>query len=271
MSARGHLGFKIEPHYFGDSERQLLGIYHGPSGRARAHGVVLCPPAPQEYMRTHMAFRKVAGILSRDGFHVLRFDYYGTGDSAGGSNDGSIAEWQKNIASAVVDLKDCSGVTKISLIGHRLGAALAARTPLTVSNLVLWEPVINGRDYLEDLRTIHQRKFSDLLFPPRLPPDGLGGELLGFPLPKDMETEIRSLNLIDQIACRAEHIVLVASQQGTEYATFESTMREKDSAVPGRFECHYVPDESGSNSQEGMLMSTQILQVMASALARRVV
>jgi uncharacterized protein len=219
-------------------------------------------------MRTHMAFRKLAGILSRDGFHVLRFDYYGTGDSAGGSNDGSIAEWQKNIASAVVDLKDCSGVTKISLIGHRLGAALAARTPLTVSNLVLWEPVVNGRDYLEELRTIHQRKFSDLLFPPRLPPDGRGGELLGFPLPMEMETEIRSLNLIDQIACRAEHIMLVASQQRTEYVTFESTMRAKDSALP--LECHYVPDESGSNAQEGMLMSTQILQVMASVLARRV-
>ena len=118
----------MEPHYFGSSDRQLLGIYHPPRGGARAHGVVLCPPAPQEYMRTHMVLRKLASTLAHDGFHVLRFDYYGTGDSSGGPRDGSLGEWCQNIVTAAADLKECSGVTKVSLLGLRLGATLAALT-----------------------------------------------------------------------------------------------------------------------------------------------
>src|ERR1044071_4528450 len=113
----------MDPHFFGRSERQLFGIYHSPRGKERQHGIVLCPPAPQEYMWSHMAYRKLAGLLARDGFHVLRFDYYGTGDSAGESREGTLAEWRENLVAAVKDLEECSGVAKVSLLGFRLGAA----------------------------------------------------------------------------------------------------------------------------------------------------
>jgi pimeloyl-ACP methyl ester carboxylesterase len=129
-----------------------------------------------------MVLRKLASTLAHDGFHVLRFDYYGTGDSSGGPRDGSLSEWCQNIVTAAADLKECSGVTKVSLLGLRLGATLAALTPMDVTNLVLWDPVVDGRKYLDELRSIHTRKFSSLLYPPRLPARGRGGELLGFPL-----------------------------------------------------------------------------------------
>jgi pimeloyl-ACP methyl ester carboxylesterase len=259
----------IEPHFFGSAEKQLLGIYHAPHGRARAHGVVLCHSAPQEYMRTHMAFRKLAAMLAREGFHVLRFDYYGTGDSAGGSHDGSLTQWTEDIATAVEDLKDASGAINVSLIGFRIGATLAALAPVTVSSLVLWEPVVSGRRYLHELRAIHEHRFSNLLFPPRLPRNDCGGELLGFPLPLEMEADIRALDLGDRLGCQAEQIVLAVSKETPEYAILRSKLQARGFGGDANFEYHHVPDESGSENSEAMLLSTKVLQVIASTVSRR--
>jgi uncharacterized protein len=219
-------------------------------------------------MRTHMALRKLAAVLSRDGFHVLRFDYYGTGDSAGESTDGTLAEWQADIVSAIADLKDCSGATKVSLVGLRLGAALAARAPVAVANLVLWEPVLEGPAYLEQLRTIHRHRFADLLFPIPVPKPGEGGDLLGFPLTAAMEAEIRSLDVLEQMACQAEHIVLVGSADGEDKAMLDSAFAGRQNGTTA-CERHVVTERFTSDGDEGMLLSTQAVHAIASALSRR--
>jgi len=160
-------------------------------------------------------------------------------------------------------------VTKVSLIGLRLGATLAAQTPLTASNLLLWEPVVSGRNYHQELREIHKRRFSDLLFPPRLPAGNCGGELLGFPLPLEMEADIKAIDLDGQIACRAEQVVLVVSEQRSDYSRLRVQLQDTASAGGPALEYHVVPDESRSEDHEEMLLSTQVLQVMAAALSRR--
>jgi uncharacterized protein len=215
-----------------------------------------------------MAFRKLAAILAKDGFHVLRFDYYGTGDSAGGPRDGSLAEWRQNIVEAAADLKECSGATKVSLVGLRLGATLAAQTTLHPSNLLLWDPVVSGSNYLDELRELHTRRFSSLLFPPRLPADNCGGELLGFPLPLDVEADIKAIDLVRQLACRAEHVVLVVSEERRDYVSLRTRLEAAPGGGPS-IEYHHVPDESQSAAHEEMLLATQVLQAMAAALSRR--
>ena len=109
----------IEPHFFGSPDRRLFGVYHVPEGRFRSHGVVLCPPGPQRYMRSHMALRQVAITLSRRGFHVLRFDYYGTGDSSGGMRDGSLSLWAENVRAAAQHLRGLAPVQRVVLLGLR--------------------------------------------------------------------------------------------------------------------------------------------------------
>ncbi len=74
------------PLFFGDPARQLFGVYHpAAEGNAAERAVVLCAPSPQEYMPTHWAYRRLAALLAKAGVHVLRFDYFGMGDSAGAS------------------------------------------------------------------------------------------------------------------------------------------------------------------------------------------
>src|SRR5262245_24413810 len=144
----------MNPFFFGSSERPLFGVHHPPRERgARETGVVLCYPMGQEYMRSHRAFRQLANLLTRAGQHVFRFDYFATGDSSGASGEGSLAQWLADVNQAIDELKDNASLASVSLVGLRLGAALAARASAgraDIDRLVLWDPVVLGPSYLEE-------------------------------------------------------------------------------------------------------------------------
>lgn len=148
----------MNSYFFGSSDKQLFGVYHPPaSGEMRAKAVLVCHAFDHEYMRTHWAFRRLADRLGNEGFHVLRFDYFGTGDSAGESTEITLDQCRDDILTAAEELKEVSGAMQVSIVGLRLGAALAMTTnKLKTTDLILWEPVVSGQDYLREHNNTHQ-------------------------------------------------------------------------------------------------------------------
>jgi pimeloyl-ACP methyl ester carboxylesterase len=143
----------MNPFFFGDTDSVLYGVHHPPKGSTpRTSGVVLCYPFAQEYMRAHRAFRQLSLLLSTQGFHALRFDYSGTGDSAGGPSDMALARWDEDLAAAIEELMDSAAVESVWVVGLRLGGALALRAAGRpgVRGVVLWDPIIEGSEQLEE-------------------------------------------------------------------------------------------------------------------------
>jgi alpha-beta hydrolase superfamily lysophospholipase len=121
------------------------------------HGVVLCPPIGYEQIHAHRSLRHLADALAEGGFPVLRFDYHGTGDSAGSGDDAEcVATWLMNVRDARSWLKERLGCRRISLIGLRLGATLAVQSAAeqAVDGLLLWAPVVKGRAYVREIRAL---------------------------------------------------------------------------------------------------------------------
>lgn len=205
----------MNPFYFGSAQRRLFGLYTpARAGSARMRAVVLCHPWGQEYLRAHRAMRHVARLLSEAGFHVLQFDYFGTGDSAGEMTDADLIGWSHDIDMAVDELKDTTGVTRVTLIGLRLGATLAASVAVKRRNdmdaLVLWDPIVSGIDYLAEL---HSDNFAKTGAPARARAAATGGghEILGFPLTAAMEEEIRPMNLLSVLPALAVRTLVIVS------------------------------------------------------------
>lgn len=92
--------------------------------------------------------RQLAVRLSLAGFHTLRFDYFGSGDSAGEESETDVAGLQTDVVTAMETLKDLGTTEKVTLVGLRVGANVAARTaaafPAEIEALVLWDPILTG-------------------------------------------------------------------------------------------------------------------------------
>jgi alpha-beta hydrolase superfamily lysophospholipase len=184
----------MQPFYFGSSEKPLFGAYHPPEPGtpSRPAAVLLCYPLGHEYLRAHRAFRNLAVGLAGLGFHVLRFDYFGSGDSGGSGEETTVDQCLADIEAAIEELKDMSGRTRVSLMGLRMGATLAVRAAASrddVDRIVLWDPVLEGRAYVESLVHLH-RTWRSTRLGEAGPTDVYPAELLGFPA---TEAGLRSL------------------------------------------------------------------------------
>jgi pimeloyl-ACP methyl ester carboxylesterase len=184
---------RLGPIFFGPPERELYACHHFPlSAPARSSSaVVLCNGAGHEYERSHKTMRQLALLLARSGRHALRFDYYGTGDSAGECGEGSLFTWRGDIGTAIDECRRVTGCDRVTLVGLRLGATLAAQAAADrddVEALVLLAPVVDAETLLEEWQRVHDEFYRTL---GRGKGPDLDDELLGFPLSARFVAELR--------------------------------------------------------------------------------
>ena len=143
-----------EAFFFGRPQAQVFACYHPPLGSGGEVLTVVCPPLFSEYPRTHRALRDLALLLAAAGQHVLRFDYRGTGDSSGELEACSVTDWTRDITDTISegrDIADCSLVRVVAVRAGALIACEAVRSNPEVDRVVLWDPVLEGAVYLEEL------------------------------------------------------------------------------------------------------------------------
>ncbi len=237
----------MNPFYFGTPNRRLFGVQiaarsGGRRGAVRA--VLLCPPWGQEYLRAHRSMRRLAELLAAAGCEALRFDYYGTGDSAGDMPDATVPGWELDIEAAIDELKDASGARKVGIVGLRLGGTLAARVAARrardIAALVLWDPVISGAEYLDELfLSAHSREHAAERPRQRSIEEGGGHELLGFRLPAAFASAIGDLRLAAVVSDLPGQTHCVVSQSSRSadvlrQALAGSTAALRVAEIPGR-------------------------------------
>lgn len=262
----------MQPFYFGTLQKPLFGIYQAPqAGSERNHGIVLCNPMGREYILAHRTFRQLAMRLTQVGFHVLRFDYYGCGDSAGESDEGSIEQWLHDIATAIEEIRDRGSLTKVSLIGLRWGATLSVLCGTRRSdfeNVVLWEPIINGKSYLAELTTSHNNWLRNQLSKGRQTGKNVGKrEMLGFPLTDTMYGDLEKINLLIIQHTPTKRSLIVESDKKLGTARFLDHLRNL--GVPVDYE--HIPGpkfwtNKGRNDEP--LIPMQVLQSIVSWMSR---
>lgn len=139
--------------WFGTDARPLAGRYHVPADGFARGAVVLCQAFGAEAAAASPAMRELAELLVGEGLVVLRFDYDGTGDSAGDDfDDARVEAWRSSIIAAVEFLRS-RGHTWIGAVGLRLGATLLAETLRgegVTNAAVLWDPCMSGYTFLRE-------------------------------------------------------------------------------------------------------------------------
>ena len=186
--------------FFG--KKGLYGVYHEANPECeKDSGIVLCHPLGLEYIRCYWAIKQLAVRLARDGHHVIRFDYSHTGNSAGENHEANIDMWCEDILTALQELQDIASTQYISLAGLRFGALLAVKfsESYPLENIVLWEPVISGSDYLRQLQFLNDQELVNQFryIQPREQHPG-AVDLLGFPYPAILRESMSKESLIEK-------------------------------------------------------------------------
>lgn len=143
------------PFFFTSHGQRLFGLLHAPAdANPDGQGWVFCHPFAEEKLWSHRVFISMARDLVGQGMPVLRFDYRGYGDSEGRFERFTPADHVGDIQAAVAELRRRQpAVSRVNLLGLRYGATLAvlaaAGNP-AIGRLVLWDPVVDMGQYLQD-------------------------------------------------------------------------------------------------------------------------
>lgn len=151
---------------FSCGEHQLFGVLHraaspdGEGASARSAGVIFLNAGARYRSGPCRLYVRQARELARAGFHVLRFDLPGTGDSEG-TVDSSLGEQRKFLEhgkatqSAIAFFKQETGVEQIGLLGLCGGAfsalCAAAVDPRVAFLVLLSFPVEQLEDLSEEI------------------------------------------------------------------------------------------------------------------------
>lgn len=261
----------MNPFYFGASAAPLFGVLHPSSGEhQRSAGVVLCAAARDEYNPSHRSLRQLATRLARAGFPVLRFDFSGSGDSYGDDDQSTVEQWRSDIDVALTELVDTTSVQQSCLIGLRLGgtlAALAAKDRNDVTGLALWDPVVTGQAYVDELYERHRDLVVNVLRQHNGEPSEEDG-LFGFSMGETLRGELVGLDLSTVPVPATQAVFLVTTRECPDYDLLESRWRSARVSIQrARLTAQPIWEERALWSNE--LVPSKVLEQIVSWVSER--
>lgn len=140
--------------------KRLFGVLHRPDTTVACHdlAIVFCAPLFEEKLWSHRVMVNFARYLAIRGVSVLRFDYFGDGESEGRFEEASVATRVADIHDAVEFCRRQTGIETTYVLGLCYGATLALCAALsaeTIAGAVAWAPIMDGERYAGELLRAH--------------------------------------------------------------------------------------------------------------------
>jgi exosortase A-associated hydrolase 2 len=212
----------IKGHFLEHRGRRLFCLLLEPI-RVKAQGAILfLPPFAEEMNKSRRIVACQARELAASGYRVMLLDLTGCGDAGGDFHDASWQVWLQDALFAA-DYLIAQGDVPLSLWGLRLGALLAcevSQAPLAVHRLMLWQPVLNGEQQIDQflrLRTVASAVNNTASFDRKALWNELRAgrslEVAGYELSSAMALEAAKARLSDlRPACQIVHWLEIGSE-----------------------------------------------------------
>ena len=225
-----------EPMYLRREGKQLFAWLHrAAAASSPALGLVICNPFGYEEVCAHRSVARIAEAAANVGVPVLRFDFEDCGHSQGDdSSQSSVEGWTNCVHGAIDALKAATGLTRVCVLGLRLGATLAALACVEredIDGFIAMAPVVKGRAYLRELRVLLLSNSAGQSAPEHA--DG-AIEAAGFVLSAAVRRGIESLDLAKLAKLPAQSVLLLDRDDLPTAKDFAESMRARNAEVDVR-------------------------------------
>lgn len=222
--------------YFGNSDHPLYGVSHSPtSNEYRDSAILICNSIAHEYIRSHRALRQLADRLAEKGYHVLRFDYHGVGDSSGDFPNSTISEWKEDIQLAADELRAISGNERVTVIGIRMGATLSllSSEKCNFNHIIMLDPILSGEFFLGTLKKLQDALLVNRLWfkHNRSNDDIQTNEYLGYQYGQSLIKELDQMNLTTLNIPDYQQISIVHTSNNSDSTRLHSIPNSTSDAV----------------------------------------
>jgi len=194
---------KIKPEYFRSGDHDLYGIHYQPPEiplqQSRSHAILICHPIGHEYPRSYRNLQQLSIQLAQAGFDVFRFDYAGTGNSSGEVAELTAERCSLNIETAADYIRQQSGCQQLSVIAVRIGAPFVLNARMgQIENLILWDPVVLGANYINMLEGFHNKALRGLLLFRHIRKKSNIDQLFGHAMSVEKRQSLSNINLLEK-------------------------------------------------------------------------
>jgi exosortase A-associated hydrolase 2 len=152
-------GCSIKADFLEHQGRKLFYLLLQPTAAESKGSILFLPPFAEEMHKSRRLVATQARELACAGYSVMLLDLTGCGDSGGDFSDASWEVWLQDAACAAECLLGLAN-GPFMLWGLRMGALLAAELAQgrsDIGRLLLWQPVLNGEQQIDQflrLRTV---------------------------------------------------------------------------------------------------------------------
>jgi len=170
--------------------------HHIPEKNIKNTGIIIVGPIGPEYMPTHRSIRLLADNLSRSGFHSIRYDPIGMGNSSGFLDDTNIwIKWTNSPKHLTSYFKDKVGIKNVIYIGIRSGCLVLSDTfkVTQINTAIFWHPISRGSTFIRGIQLLDSVLYKDI--------DSSKDNTLeggGYPFTQELQNNIKKINLTNQ-------------------------------------------------------------------------
>jgi exosortase A-associated hydrolase 2 len=242
----------------GSGERFCL--LHSPTNGEPGRGAVLfVHPFAEEMNKSRLMAAKQARALAADGWHVLQMDLFGCGDSNGDFGEATWQQWLDDVVNAAGWLQVRTGHKPV-LWGLRLGCLIAveaARSIESVFDLLLWQPVTSGKQFLQQF--LRLKLAADLSVPSA---ERGGTQALRTQLERGEAIEVAGYTLSPDLALGLDAAKFELPAGQTRIVWLEISASENAKLMPASQ--HYIDawSEAGHRLDGGAMHGAQFWQTV---------
>jgi exosortase A-associated hydrolase 2 len=199
--------------YLKVGERSLYCSLFLPEQGTAHWSLLVAEPFGEEKRCAARMLVRLARKLCQQRVATLKFDFSGSGDSAGDSSQAQWSHWLQELEAAAQLLRGESKAPKMALLGARAGALLAAQCAATnpVQALLLAEPLLSGQEILDELEK--RQRIKDAIQGTSTPAAsqlwaaGQNADFAGFQVNAQFAAQLQQANLLESLqkcspACR---------------------------------------------------------------------